>query len=152
MIKHLCLEQRMFSPLLVLLFLTLIVVSPASAQQNGTDCAEQIPDGPNTLTLYLGATCDGMGQPYYNPEQPDPGEGDTIAGCYSSNNGNYGLDAICDPCPSNWQNCTPCPNDALTCDEDTPDPPPGPGGSNLVPQSLRNATYALVSAIDWLTA
>jgi hypothetical protein len=67
---------------------------------------------------------------------------------------------ICLPCPSGWENCTPCPNYALDCD-DPPDPAPTPtpgggggggGASNRIPGHLWNATYALWRAIDWLTA
>ena len=151
MTKQLHLGQRKFFLLCLLLFVTLVVVAPAFAQQNGTTCANSFENGPDTMYLSLDSVCLEWGDPWHNPENPYPGYG-SHDGCYSSNNGYYGMNASCDPCPSNWQNCTPCNNYENNCGADTPDPPPVPVGSNQAPRKIRNAAYALWSTIDWLTS
>lgn len=138
--------------LLVMLVINLVgVFNAAVAQQNGTDCAPSIQNGDDRMVLHLDAVCDGNGNP-----TPDPyaGEG-THSGCYDALGANYGLTVQCDPCPANWQNCTPCPNYAPTCGDNTPDPQPTPppgGGLYRAPTRLKNLAQAIWSTLDWLTA
>lgn len=122
------------------------VVKPTLAQQNGTTCPEYIDNGSDRMYLTLDAVCDGNGEPMYS-HYPGMGARD---GCYTGTG--YGFNDTCEPCPGDWQNCTPCPNFDSECGEDTPDPPPDPGGSNQAPGGLQKIFNYVWSTLDWLTA
>ncbi len=123
-----------------LLVLAGLLAGPTFAQQNGTVCPEYIYNDPNEppLYLFLDSTCDAQGMPRdadYN--------GGSHSACYSDYGNTPGLTHSCDVCPSNWENCTPCPNFETECGENTPDPPPSGSG---------NFIQRIVLAVDWLTA
>jgi hypothetical protein len=117
-------------------------IKPTSAQQNGTTCPEYYHNGDHIMTLTLDATCDANGDPRMANY---PGYGPRDA-CYSSGEG-YGLTDVCELCPPEWPNCTPCPDWEPECGEDTPDPPPD---GSIKPR--RNFFDTLWAALDWLTA
>lgn len=134
-----------------LMLLVLFVVNLAVAQQNGTSCPESIMNGTTRMDLTLDATCDALGNPVTDPYA---GEG-PHSGCYDAVNANYGLTVSCEPCPDNWQNCTPCPNYANECGSNTPAPQPTPTpGAGLYrgPTHIKNLAQAIWETLDWLTA
>jgi hypothetical protein len=111
-----------FTPLLVVFF-SLMLVASTFAQQNGTRCMSNFMNGPDVnMALVLDSTCDSNGDPIM---ESWAGSGPR-SGCYVADDQSYGLSVSCDPCPSNWQNCTPCNDGASTCGDDTPDPQPTP--------------------------
>ena len=146
-------QRKFFLSLGLLLFVSLVVVTPAPGQQNGTYCPQRFENAPGqNLFLNLDTYCDenNNAKPVEDPYQE--GSGHPHVSCYRSNDGTLGLTHSCYVCPPDHPNCTPCPNYASTCGTHTPDPPPDTSGSNRIPARIRNATYALLRAIDWLTA
>ena len=134
-----------------LMLLVMFIVNLAVAQQNGTSCTSSYQNGTDRMVLHLDTYCDGNGNPVSDPYA---GQG-AHSGCYDAQGGDYGPTVSCEPCPSNWQNCTPCPNWEPTCGSNTPDPQPTPppgGGLNRGPTRLRNLAQAIWSTLDWLTA
>lgn len=137
--------------LVLTLISILVLAATAMADQNGTSCPDEFSNGSDTMTLTIDAICDGSGQPIYNSEPTQPGM--PRDGCFWTNeHGGYGLNVTCNPCPSNWQNCTPCNDYANECGSETPDPPPGGGGFNQTPNKLKNFAHTIWNTLDWLTA
>jgi hypothetical protein len=105
-LKHRSVVKRASSLTLAvtLLALTAVVVTPALAQQTGTDCADHIKDSSgNDLYLVLDATCDPEGNPVYDYYR-SPWATNHVA-CYT--NGENSALTTCNDCPADNPDCSP---------------------------------------------